>query len=121
MTTAIAFSNASLVMICRAVIPRRISSTTALPDSTADSSRRRSGAGGDAEPGSAIPIASETAAIVLAVNIPPQAPSPGHALRSIASRSARVMAPTAQAPTPSKASCRVMSLPPSRPGRIEPA
>ncbi len=35
MTTVIAFSNASLVMIWRAVMPRRSSSTTALPDSTA--------------------------------------------------------------------------------------
>ena len=47
-------------------------------------SRRRSGAGGAALPGSAMPSASATLAIVLAVYMPPQAPSPGQAAFSIA-------------------------------------
>ena len=67
MTMAIAFSNASFVMICRAVMPLRSSPTTASPDLRAKASRRRSVAGGAAEPGSDIPMASATAAIVLAV------------------------------------------------------
>ena len=46
MTTAIAFSNASLVMMSRAVMPWRSSSTTASPDLRANPSRRRSVAGG---------------------------------------------------------------------------
>jgi hypothetical protein len=44
MTTVRAFSNASLVRICRAVMPRRISSTTASPDG------RRSRRGGSPGP-----------------------------------------------------------------------
>ena len=39
--------------------------------------------------------------IVLAVNMPPQAPSPGQAVRSISSSSSEVIVPRAQAPTPS--------------------
>ena len=40
-------------------------------------------AGGDAEPGMLIPSASAIELIVLAVNMTPQAPSPGHALTSM--------------------------------------
>ena len=86
-TTAIAFSNASRVMICRAVIPLAIIPMTASPDARAMPSRRRSTAGGLAEPGSAMPSASAALAMVLAVYMPPQAPSPGQIARSIASTS----------------------------------
>ncbi len=126
MTTAMAFSNASLVMIWRAVIPRRSISTTASPDLRANPSRRRSVAGGAAEPGIDIPIASATDAMVFAVYMPPQAPSPGQMARSMASTSARDILPAAHAPTASKASMIVTVLSePSDilaiPGRIEPA
>ncbi len=88
MMTAIAFSNASLVMIWRG---RRSSASrciTARPDSYAKSSRRRSTAGGDAEPGSDMPIASAIDAIVFAVNMPAHEPSSGrHAARSRRARS----------------------------------
>ena len=57
-TTVIAFSNASLVMIWRAVMPCASRSTTASPERCAKSSRRRSAAGGAAEPGSDMPSAS---------------------------------------------------------------
>ena len=92
-TTAIAFSNASRVRICRAVMPFSIMVTTASPEARAIPSRRRSTAGGRAEPGSAMPSASAALAIVLAVYIPPQAPSPGQIARSIASTSSRVISP----------------------------
>ena len=126
MTTAIAFSNASLVMMSRAVMPRRSSPTTASPERRAKPSRRRSVAGGAALPGSDIPIASATLAMVLAVYIPPQAPSPGQMARSMASTSARLIRPAAQAPTASNASMMVTvfsvpSLSLAMPGRIEPA
>ncbi len=126
MTTEIAFSNASRVMICRAVMPCRMSSTTACPDLRAKPSRRRSALGGEALPGSDMPIASATAAIVFAVYMPPQAPSPGQMARSMASTSSRGMSPRAQAPTASKASMMVtcFSLPSesfAMPGMIEPA
>ena len=90
-------------------MPWRISSTTASPDRRAKPSRRRSTAGGAAEPGSDMPIASAALAIVLAVYMPPQAPSPGQMARSIASTSSRDISPRAQAPTASKASMIVTS------------
>ena len=125
-TTAIAFSNASLVKMSRAVMPRRSSPTTASPLRRAYPSRRRSVAGGAALPGSDMPSASAALAMVLAVNMPPQAPSPGQMARSIASTSSRGINPRAQAPTASNASMIVTSRSvPSdslaRPGRIEPA
>ena len=85
MVTAMAFSNASFVMICRGRMPSSSSRTTAWPDSKAKSSRRLSGAGGDDEPGSDMPMASATDAIVLAVNMPAQLPSLGQAPRSMSS------------------------------------
>ena len=120
MTTVIAFSNASLVMICRAVMPLRSRLTTASPEATAKASRRLSGAGGAALPGSAMPRASATLAIVFAVYMPPQEPSPGQAAFSMASSSSRVISPRAQAPTPSKTSMIVRSRSPSLPGRVDP-
>src|SRR3954469_22861391 len=120
-TTAMAFSNASRVMICRAVMPRRNSPTTAWPDRCAKPSRRRSTAGGAAEPGRGMPRASPTAAMVFAVYIPPQAPSPGQIARSMRSTSSRVILPARHAPTASKASMIVTSRPSTCPGMIEPA
>src|SRR5690606_35657932 len=49
-----------------------------------------------------MPSASATEAMVLAVNMPAQAPSVGQALRSMASSSASSMVPAAWAPTASK-------------------
>ena len=120
-TTAIAFSNASRVSTCRAVIPFSSMPTTASPDARAIPSRRRSTAGGAAEPGSASPSASAAAAIVFAVYMPPHAPSPGQIARSMASTSSRVMSPRAHAPTASNASAMLTSRSPILPGRIEPA
>src|SRR4051812_27895286 len=126
MTTAMAFSNASLVMIWRAVMPRRSISTTASPDLCAYASRRRSADGGAAEPGIDMPMASATDAMVLAVYMPPQAPSPGQMARSMRSTSSRLISPRAQAPTASNASMMVtsFSVPSSsltQPGAIDPA
>ena len=121
MVTAMAFSNASLVMIWRAVMPLRSIPTTASPDRCAKPSRRRSTAGGAAEPGSDIPSASPIEAIVLAVYMPPQAPSPGQIARSMRSTSSRVILPARQAPTASNASMIVTSRPSTLPGMIEPA
>ena len=78
-----AFSNAFFVKISRVVIPSLIRLTTASPDLIAYASRRRSTAGGAADPGSESPIASPILAIVFAVYIPPQAPSPGQIAFSI--------------------------------------
>jgi hypothetical protein len=54
-----------------------------------------------------MPSASATEAIVLAVYMPPQAPSPGQIARSIRSTSSRVISPRRQAPTASNASMMV--------------
>ncbi|COW90712.1 Uncharacterised protein [Mycobacterium tuberculosis] len=64
--------------------------------------------------------------MVLAVYMPPHAPSPGQIARSMASTSARLIKPREHAPTASKASMMVTSrsLPSeslARPGKIEPA
>ncbi|MPM54804.1 hypothetical protein SDC9_101584 [bioreactor metagenome] len=121
-----AFSNASRVRMSRTVMPCRSRSTTASPERWAYVSRRRSAAGGAAEPGSDMPSASASEAIVLAVYIPPQAPSPGQMARSIASRSVRLSRPAWQAPAASNPSSSVTSrsvpsLSRARPGAIEPA
>ena len=121
MTTAMAFSNASLVRIWRAVMPRRSSSTAAMPLLRAKPSRRRSTAGGAAEPGSDMPRASAALAMVLAVYMPPQAPSPGQIACSTSVTCSRVIRPARQAPTASNASMIVTSLSPTRPGMVEPA
>ena len=126
MTIAMAFSRDCLVMMSRVVIPWAIKLTTASPDAIAKPSRRRSTAGGAADPGNDIPIASAADAIVFAVYIPPHAPSPGQIARSIRSTSSSLISPRAHAPTASKASIIVTSrLLPSEsvtlPGRIDPA
>ena len=118
--TAIAFSNASLVMIWRGVIPRRNMLTTASPARRASPSRRASIAGGDAVPGRLKPIASAIELIVLAVNMPPHAPSPGHALRSISSSSSSLIVPAAHAPTASNTLVMSSATPWCSPGMIEP-
>ena len=102
MVTAMAFSNASFVMIWRGVMP----SSQQLDHGLARRRRRRRRGGGRRR--AATPSRAATCrgprpidAMVLAVNMPAQAPSPGQALRSIAPSSSSVMVPAAQAPTAS--------------------
>src|SRR6476619_2596652 len=66
------------------------------------------------------PIASDTQAIVLAVNWAPQAPAEGQATCSSVSRSSADIVPTEYWPTASNRSCTVTGLPLNEPGRIEP-
>ena len=67
-----------------------------------------------------MPIASAIELIVLAVNMPPQAPSPGQALRSISPSSSSVIVPSAHAPTASNTLVMSSALPLWSPGMIEP-
>jgi hypothetical protein len=120
MTTAMAFSKASFVMIWRGLMLRSRRPTTARPASKAPSSRRRSTAGGDAEPGRAMPMASATDAMVLAVNIPAHEPAVGQALCSMSESSASLSAPLAWAPTASKTLTMSRARSPTWPGRMEP-
>ena len=68
-----------------------------------------------------MPMASPTAAMVLAVNIPAQLPMVGQAARSIDSSSSSSMSPTAWAPTASN-TLTMSNFRPSgcSPGIIEP-
>ena len=107
-------------------MPLAIKFTTASPERCAQASRRRSADGGEAEPGRLRPRASPMEAMVLAVYIPPQAPSPGQIARSMRSTSSRLILPALQAPTASKASMIVtcFSVPSesfTQPGAMEPA
>ena len=70
-TTAAAFSSAARVTISRGRRSRRSRFITASPDFSHSWSRDSKAAGAPAEPGSARPMASETQAMVLAVNWPP--------------------------------------------------
>ena len=92
-TTDIAFSKASRVMMSWGFMSRSSMLNSRRPALWATPSSRRSTAGIDAAPGTDMPSASMAEAIVLAVNIPAQAPSPGQATRSINSRSSRDMLP----------------------------
>ena len=102
MPTAIAFSNASLVMIWRGRMSGREEADHGL------AAREREvvaaavdGRRGRSCPGSDMPIASATDAIVLAVNMPAHEPSVGHARFSISPSSFSVSVPAAHAPTAS--------------------
>ena len=60
-----------------------------------------------------MPSASAAQAIVFAVYMPPQAPSPGQMARSMASTSSREISPRAHAPTASNASAMFTSRSPT--------
>jgi hypothetical protein len=97
-TTAIAFSKAGRVMIWRDDSPRRTALASTRADSAALSAFSASSAAIVDEPGRLIPIASMAEDIVLAVNIPPHAPAPGQAFRSISPSSFASIFPAACAP-----------------------
>ena len=65
-------------------------------------------------------MASDTHAIVFAVNCPPQAPALGHAFNSNFLRSLVEIFPDECFPTPSKTSATVISLPLNLHGKIDP-
>ena len=77
-------------------------------------------AGGDAVPSKLMPSASAIELIVLAVNMPPHAPSPGQAARSISPSSSWVIVPAAQAPIASNTVVMSMFFPSCTPGNVDP-
>ena len=107
-------------MICRGRRPRFSTSITSAPAARATPALSVSTAGTLALPNGEMPSTSQTVAMVLAVNWPPQAPAPGQAWRSSASSSAVGMVPAACAPTASNTSWMVTSRSCQRPGAIEP-
>ena len=66
------------------------------------------------------PSIANAVAIVLAVNWPPHAPSPGHAAHSTACSSLSSIFPALRAPMASKMSCTVIRRPLYSPYMIEP-
>src|SRR5580692_1610443 len=81
-TTAEAFSSDLRVTMSRGRMLLATSSITVRPQAAAMAPRSELTAGTNADPGKAIPRASDTAAMVLAVYCPGQAPMVGHAARS---------------------------------------
>src|SRR5262245_53453769 len=65
-------------------------------------------------------MASDTQAIVLAVNCPPQAPAEGQAVCSSSHKSSSLILPAECLPTASNTSCTVTSCPLNLPGKMEP-
>ena len=92
-TQAAAFSSASRVISCEGRRSRRTTSMTRRPAASAASALRSFVAGMPESAAGLMPRKSSAVAIVLAVNIPPHAPAPGHAADSSACSSAPVMLP----------------------------
>ena len=103
-TDAMPFSSAARVMIWRGRRSARTRSMMMRPDSRAASSFSSFIAGTALRLIGEMPMNSQTVAMVLAVNWPPQAPGPGHAASSRAFNCASVIRPAAWAPTASKTS-----------------
>ena len=120
LTAMIAFSNACFVMMRRGVSSCSTAWTAIWPAFCDHSRRRTCVAGAEEEPIGAMPMASPIVAIVLAVNMPPHEPAPGQASFSSSSRSASLIVPRATAPTASKTSWMLTSLPRNLPGMIVP-
>ncbi len=85
--TTIAFSNAARVMMSRGFKSSSSRRRIAAPARRHSSCFAGSSAGVDELPGRLMPSASIADAIVLAVNMPPHAPAPGHAWRTVSRRS----------------------------------
>ena len=111
MTPAIALWIDLRVMIRRGSRPLRSTSMTSRPVWYAISSLCGSGAGTPLKPIGEMPSISNAVAIVLAVNCPPHAPSPGQAAHSTALSSAASILPALCAPIASKTSWIVSRRP----------
>src|SRR5699024_2694849 len=120
MTTVIAFSNDSFVIISLGKIPFSSNLYTALPASSHSCAFASDVAGFEAFPGKLIPIASTADAIVLAVYIPPHEPGPGHEQRSMACNCSVEISPLLCCPTPSNTDTKLMFLPTKLPDLIVP-
>ena len=93
---------------------------TAAPARRHSSALPGSSAGSDELYGSDRPSASIATAIVLAVYMPPHAPAPGHAWRTISMRCSSVMTPAMYSPYDWKAEMMSRGLPSACPARIVP-
>ena len=98
MTIANAFSNDFRVRMSSGLRSRSRSALTAAPRARHSSTLPGSSAGIDELYGSDSPSASIATAIVFAVYMPPQAPAPGHAWRTMSTRCSSVMTPARYSP-----------------------
>jgi hypothetical protein len=95
--------------------------TRTLAEAAAESAFSASGEAICEDPSRLMPSASNEDDIVLAVYIPPHAPTLGHAFFSIPTKSSSLILPAAKVPTASNALTIVRSWPFHRPGLIVPA
>ena len=96
--TTIAFSKARRVMMSRGLMSCSRRLRTAAPARRHSSNLPGSTAGMLALSGSDIPRASIAVAMVLAVYMPPQAPAPGHAWRTMLARRESSIRPATYSP-----------------------
>src|SRR5688572_8751283 len=116
MMSATAFSMLFLVTMARGFRSRRMASTSTRADSAAESAFSASGEAIWDDPSTLMPSASNEEDIVLAVYMPPHAPTDGQAFFSMPMKSSSLILPAAYAPTASNAETTVRSLPFQRPG-----
>ena len=102
MTTVMAFSKASFVMMSSGRMPRLMRSKTAMPAARASAALAGEVAFCAELLGKDMPRASMALAMVLAVYMPPQEPAPGMAFSSISASSRSSSWPLACSPTASK-------------------
>ena len=121
MINATAFSMDLRVMMSRGLIPRRMAFISTFADSAAESAFSASGEAICEEPSRLMPSASKDEDIVLAVYMPPQAPTDGQAFFSKPTKSASFILPAAKEPTASNTDTMVRSWPFQLPGLMVPA
>jgi hypothetical protein len=120
-TSATAFSSDLRVMMSRGLRLRLTASTSMRADAAALSAFSASGEAICEEPSRLMPSASNEELMVLAVNMPPQAPTDGQAFFSMPTKSSSCMRPAENAPTASNAETMVRSCPFHLPGLMVPA
>src|SRR6478752_9177868 len=108
------------VMIWRGLRSCLIAATRTRPDSAAESAFSASGEAICEEPSRLMPSASKDELMVLAVYMPPQAPTLGQAFFSMPVKSSALILPALKEPTASNAETMVRSLPFHLPGLIVP-
>src|SRR6185369_12534709 len=120
MISATAFSIDLRVMMSRGHKLFFIAATSTAADSAAESAFSASGEAICEEPSRLMPSASNEELMVLAVYIPPQAPTDGQAFFSMPTKSSSLILPALNEPTASKAETMVRSLPFHWPGLMVP-
>ena len=120
-TRVTAFSMALRVTMSRGLRSFLIASTSTRAESAAESAFSGSGEAICEEPSKLIPSASNDDDMVLAVYMPPQAPTLGQAFFSMPTKSSSLIVPARNAPTASNDDTIVSGTPFHTPGLMVPA